>query len=517
MKDSFRPLAACLALALAALAVDRFFGQLFITVAVIAVGMVLTALLIRKPGAGDDQVLGCIRSINEKDLTFKMADRDDVLSQELNQLMHAIKTNLQSQVQIARELNEATEQLTAISSELNGSMEGIASSSEVIGHNTEMQYEKIMAVQRRVGDIVADITALSGQMTETADFTGSTLRAVRESIAKGDAIRDRMETIVALFGRISGKITQLRGYSEEVGQLNSSVGAIAGQTSLLALNASIEAARAGENGRGFAVVAGEVSKLSSETDRVSNEIDAVLRTLQSDLVQIATQIENESAEMEDSFQAVVSMTQEFAGVEESLNQSEERIDRMSGAVSRVAGHGAEIEESIGQIAGLSGEITGQIQEAVAQLAVQSRETARLTTMSTQLTGSADRMLQNVANQAMEGHMFKAASRIRQMGAGAALSDALIDRMVAETRVDVVYITDSKGTVTYCNEKDAVGLNFYAIDPVTYGRLRDSRPDFVATPIKRRVEDGQLFKFLGVMGDDQIIYQVGMSLKSLLTF
>lgn len=63
--------------------------------------------------------------------------------------------------------------------------------------------------------------------------------------------------------------TRVIGQIVEVSQ---AISEIAGQTSLLSLNASIETARAGEAGKGFAVVAEEIQKLSVTT---ANEIDKV--------------------------------------------------------------------------------------------------------------------------------------------------------------------------------------------------------------------------------------------------
>lgn len=463
--------------------------------------------------------VNCVRRINANDLMFDIdelvEDSNSEMGKEIRNLMKFLKNDFKEQVEISRTINSITEKLTSISKELGYSMESVATSTEIISHNSEKQFMMLQEMKKGIEDVVNTILNLSLEMDETASYASNTIKSVKNGITETAVIQGKMEIIKKLFTNIHQKISVIKDNSEEVINLNSLVNSIAGQTSLLALNASIEAARAGEHGRGFAVVASEVSKLSSETNEVSKKIEEVISSLQNDLIQIVNSIEQESVYVDESYDIVVKNISDFNDIQESLNSSMEMIDRMRSSIQEVSTSGENIATNVVEITSFSEEITSQMEEATAQVQVQNHEATTIKNITETLLDNSDRMLQNVASKVMEGKMLDSVRKIQKRFENRSFSNEALDPLLKELGVDDIYISDTKGIVRYCTSRETIGLDLFAIDP-TYEILRKNQAEFIATPIKKRVEDDKLFKFLSVM-DNGIVFQVGLALSTITDF
>ena len=102
------------------------------------------------------------------------------------------------------------------------------------------------------------------------------LQATYNPVFHSDGSVDRILKIATDNSAAHQLRTELRHTVDGLAAIVNSIGLIANQTNMLALNASIEAARAGEAGKGFAVVAAEVKKLAGDTRNATDRARAMV-------------------------------------------------------------------------------------------------------------------------------------------------------------------------------------------------------------------------------------------------
>lgn len=132
----------------------------------------------------------------------------------------------------------------------------------------------------------------------------------------------RIQSVANKEHELSDNLQSLAGNAQETKQILVTIGDIADQTNLLALNAAIEAARAGEHGRGFAVVADEVRKLAERTQKSLAETAATINIL-------IQAINDNSDSLNKNMDEMMNLTQYVGSVDNKMEELLNTMDRLS--------------------------------------------------------------------------------------------------------------------------------------------------------------------------------------------
>lgn len=356
------------------------------SVILVVIMIILSALIVKKLVVVLNDIKKTLQNVSEGDLTKALPEikRKDEIGETARHTNKAIR-NFGNIISDSKE-NSADVRSTSVDVKnmANSAMEAttqIATAIEGIASDATNQADAISRVMHKMNemqDSTEEISQAVQDIDNSARDLGKKSNEMQEHIADMQSGSQEMTTEVE---NIATAIHETQDTIEKMSGIIRSIEEIAGETNLLALNASIEAARAGDAGRGFAVVADSIKSLSENTSTELGKITQII----GDLI-------NKFRTCTDSIETVVVSNQNNAkDIEEVINSFEVLIQGVTLTSEKVSNINRVIDETVANIETVSSQIVDIQKGAESSAAASEQVTASSQELAALMTNTDERI------------------------------------------------------------------------------------------------------------------------------
>ena len=351
------------------------------------------------------------KPIREIETVANKVAQGDIRLTKLNIVSNDEIGNLgQSFVQMTDNLRElvqrilgATEQVAASSEELTASAEQSAQAANQVAMSIAQTAQGTERQSIAVTKALSLVEQITGRAQQGASNATDTVHIVKKAVGAANGGNEAVDTAIKQMDKIqltvenSAKIVgELGEHSKEIGRIVETIGSIAGQTNLLALNAAIEAARAGEHGRGFAVVADEVRKLAEDSQNAAKQITSLITDIQAKTNTAVLAMKEGTVEVKIGTEVVDQAGGAFTDIMEQVKEVAVIAQGTAEELSQLATISGQVLNVVQEVNAASREIGSQSQSISASTEEQSASMEEIASSSQALAKLAED-LQNAVN------------------------------------------------------------------------------------------------------------------------
>ncbi len=257
-------------------------------------------------------------------------------------------------------IKDALEELAACLSE---TMSGVISSSQKVSRGVRDMNRGTSDLTEGATDQAAAIEEVTASLSSVVEESRAVAEVSDETAEMAMTIKEQVEKGMRKMKLVTDAMERITLVSKEIEQITNSIETIAGQTRLLALNASIEAARAGENGKGFAVVAENIGKLAGESTQAAKGTHQLIADTMDEIDNGNAVVEETKSALEEVQGSVTDMSMMMYESGEMVKHQVESMDEIARAIGMIS----DTVQNSSAVAQESGAVSGELFEQSEEL------------------------------------------------------------------------------------------------------------------------------------------------------
>lgn len=287
---------------------------------------------------------------------------------------------------IFKSLKVTQESVVNMINGVKGNVSILSEQSNILDESSKNIYEGADNIARAMEEAADATTNQSNSMLEISDEMNnfgdninvmidniqdlvSIANGIENKIEDGNVNTKELSVVVDKFEKsfteFNDEIVKMNSRISSIGNITSTIEAIAEQTEMLALNAAIEAARAGEAGKGFNVVADEVRKLAEQSKISVQNISSIINNVSTECEAMNNLSNDVNEQVTLQRQKIIDTILSFNNISDLLDEITPKINVISNLAKENGDKKGIIIETIGTASAVSEELSATTEEVAA--------------------------------------------------------------------------------------------------------------------------------------------------------